>query len=121
MQLPLIPDSEETFTVKEYPSHREIQALIKVQLRNRTLTDEAKERLREEYEIPDSFDPAEAGMLGRYEAELAAARVVFQEEIPDSVDPLDISSKAVGQATEVFLGVAAPQAGGQVGEMLSML
>lgn len=109
MQLPLIPERDEAYTVIEYPSNRQIQKLIRVHLRNEALSEEAKERLMETYVLEEET----SNELGRYEAELEAAKIVFDEEIPE-VEPEDISGRAVGEATAVFLGKSTPtnQAGG---------
>ena len=101
MKLPLVPKHEKDYTVNRYPSNAEVLDLVRVHLRNETLSEEIKTRMQEEYSLSDASVTDE---LGKFEAEHEAAAIVFEDFEVEDAGPMEISANAVGEATDYFMG-----------------
>ena len=102
--LPLLPERDKEYTVVEYPSNRQVIELAKVMLHSEGLPENRKREIADRYNI----DEAEiSNDLSPQEQDLRTAEIVFEEELPRSVEWEDLSSKAVSEAMQVFMGIAA--------------
>jgi hypothetical protein len=108
MQLPLL--SGEDYTVKEYPSNREVEDLIRVILKSAGEEDAFKRQLIErpgfsKEDISEEITPKEADMK--------MAEIVFKEDLPRSADWTDLSPNALREGIVTFFGIGDKMSGGR--------
>jgi hypothetical protein len=109
-KIPLFPDLGKEFTVVEYPSNAQTSKLIEVLLRSAGISRDLKEQLIER----PGFTGADISEdLTTREADMKAAAIVVKEDLPESATWDDLSSNALVEAIQAFLGIGTARSAGQ--------
>lgn len=109
-KIPLFPDLGKEFTVVEYPNNAQTSELIHVLLQSAGISRELKEEL---IGRPGFSEADISEELTTREADMKAAAIVVKEDLPEGVTWDQLSSNALVEAIQAFLGIGTGRSVGQ--------